>query len=150
MMQFNHNDEPTGLPVDDTAKAYLLEAGRWGKFISIFGIVMCGLMVMGGLFFALTGFAGAYSSMGFPTTILGVIYMVGALIYLYPFIALLRFSIRVKEAIVRNDGTVLHSSFRFLKNHFKSIGVLIIVMIFLYALMFLFLVVMGGVAALSS
>lgn len=149
-MQFNHNDEPTGLLIDDTAKAYLQEAARWGKFISIFGIVICGLMLMGGLFFALTGFAGAYSSMGFPTTILGGIYIVGALVYLYPFIALLRFSIRVKEAILRSDNTVLHTSFRFLKNHFKSIGILIIVMIFLYALMFLFLIVMGGVAALAS
>lgn len=150
MMQFDHSDPQPGLTVDDTAKAYLQEAARWGKFISIFGIVICGLMIMGGLFMTVAGAALSYSSLGIAPGIVGILYIIFSLIYLYPCIALLRFSVRVKEAIIMNNSDVLNSSFRFLKNHFKSIGIMLIVMIFLYALLFLFLIVMGGVAAFSS
>lgn len=149
-MQFDHNDPQPGLTVDDAGKAYLQEAARWGKFISIFGIVISGLMIMLGLLITLTGAAFSYSSMGVPSAIMGIIYIVVSLAYLYPFIALLRFSIKVKEGIIMNNNDILNSSFRFLKNHFKSIGILIIVMIFVYALLIVFLVVMGGVAAMAS
>ncbi len=149
-MQFNHNDEQQGLTVDDVSKAYLLEAARWGKFISIFGIVICGLMLMIGLSFTFSGMGALYASMGVPPALVGIFYLLFAAVYLYPFIALLRFSTKVKEAILLNNSEMLPTSFRFLKNHFKSIGILIIVMISIYVLLFLFLVVMGGVAALAS
>ncbi|MBZ0100057.1 MAG: hypothetical protein K8F30_13310 [Taibaiella sp.] len=152
MMQFNHSDEKPALLVDETAGAYLQEAARWGKFISIFGIIICGLMIIGGLSFILVGSttAAMFAAMGISPLTIGMMYVLGGLVYLYPFIALLRFSIKVKHAIAQENSAVLQQSFRFLKNHFKSIGILIIVMIFIYALMFLFLLVAGGVAAVSS
>lgn len=149
-MQFDHNDPQPGLTIDDTAKAYLQEAARWGKFIAIFGIVICGLMLMAAVAMLLAGSVSAYNSLGVSPIMLGLIYLISGLAYLYPCIALLRFSAKVKEAVSSNNNDVLRSSFRFLKNHFKSIGILIIVMIFIYALLFLFLIVMGGVAAMAS
>lgn len=151
-MQFDHSDPQPGLLIDDSAKAYLLEAGRWGKFISIFGIVICSLMILGAMSFMLMGSAtaAAFAMIGISPAAIGMIYIIVALVYLYPCLALLRFSTNIKNAVMRQDGMVLQQSFRSLKNHFKSIGILIIVMIFIYALLFLFLLVMGGVAALSS
>lgn len=148
---FNHSEEQQQLHVDETAKAYLLEAARWAKFISIFGIVVFGLMIMGGVSIMLMGsvIAGAIA-MGVSPFTIGFIYIVMSLVYLYPMIALLRFSTRIKMAIVTENHTVLHEAFRFLKNHFKSIGILIIVMIFLYALVILFFIVMSGTALLAS
>ena len=152
MMQFDHSEEKPGLHIDETAKAYLLEAARWAKFIAIFGIVICGIMLMGGLFFMMMGSvaAGMYAAAGLSPFVLGVIYIACALIYIYPAIALLRFSIRVKEALLLGNNDVLNNSFRFLKNHFKSIGILIIITIFVYALLFLFIIVVGGVALMSA
>jgi len=149
-MQFDHSDQQPGLLIDDTAKAYLQETARWGKFLSIFGIIVSAIMLMAGLAFTFTGIGAIYSSMGIPSALIGILYLLFAAVYLYPFIALLRFSTTVKEALVLNDNTTLNTSFRFLKNHFKSIGIIIIVMIAIYVLLFLFLLVMGGVAALSS
>ena len=149
-MQFDHSNPQPGLLIDDSAKAYLLEAGRWGKFLSIFGIIISALMLMLGLAFIFTGIGAVYSAVGVSPTLIGIIYISFTAVYLYPFIALLRFSTKVKEALVLNDNTALSTSFRFLKNHFKSIGIIIIVMIAIYVLLFLFLLVMGGVAALSS
>lgn len=150
MMQFDHSDQQPGLLIDDTAKTYLQETARWGKFLSIFGIIISALMLMGGLAFIFTGVGAVYSAAGVSPTLIGIIYISFTAVYLYPFIALLRFSTKVKEAIVLNDNTTLSTSFRFLKNHFKSIGIIIIVMIAIYVLLFLFLLVMGGVAALST
>lgn len=107
-------------------------------------------MLMLGLAFIFTGIGAVYSSMGISSTLIGIFYLLFTAVYLYPFIALLRFSNKVKEALVLNDNTTLSTSFRFLKNHFKSIGIIIIVMISIYVLLFLFLIVMGGVVALSS
>lgn len=149
-MQFDHSDPQPGLTIDDIAKAYLQEAARWGKFISIFGIVICGLMLMLGLAFTFSGVGAIYASMGVPPALIGIFYLLFTAIYLYPCVALLRFSTKVKEAILLNNDDILHSSFRFLKNHFKSIGILIIVMISIYVLLLLFLIIMGGVASMAS
>lgn len=149
-MQFDHSDPQPGLTVDDTAKAYLQEAARWGKFIAIFGIVISGLMMMLGLLMAVAGATLSYSSLGIAPGFVGILYIIFSLIYLYPCIALLRFSVKVKEAIILNNNEVLNSSFRFLNNHFKSIGILVIVTIFVYVLIIIFAVIVGGVAALSS
>lgn len=151
-MQFDHSDEKPGLVVDDTAKAYLGETARWGKFIAIFGIVICGLLILGGLAFTLLNSvtAAGFAAMGISPLVVSLVYIIGAVICLFPCIALLRFSSNVKIAIIQENSTVLHESFRFLKNYFKGIGILVIIMISIYALMFLFLIVLGGVAALYS
>ncbi len=149
-MQFNHNDEQQGLTVDDTAKAYLHEAARWGKFISIFGIVVSCLALLFAILLPFTPIGAIYGGIGAPLFAISFIYILLILACMYPYIALLRFSIKVKEAILLDNNDVLNSSFRFLKNHFKSIGIIIIVMISIYVLLFLFLLVMGGVAALAS
>lgn len=152
-MYFNHGEENnTGLTVNETVKAYLLEGARWGKFIAIFGIVIAGLMLLGGLAVMMAGGA-AVAMAGGPAiapVFLGVIYIAFSLVYLYPMIALLRYSTKIKEAVNTNNGDVLIQASRFLKNHLKSIGIIIIVMIIGYILFFLFFIVMIGTAAIAQ
>ena len=38
------------LQLDHEASTYLVESARWARFLSILGFVMCGLLVLVGLF----------------------------------------------------------------------------------------------------
>jgi predicted RND superfamily exporter protein len=75
--------------------------------------------------------------------VLGVVYILLAVLYFFPCLYLLRFSNHMKVALATEDQTRLTTAFENLKSVFKFIGVLTIVILGIYVLAFLF----GGLAA---
>jgi magnesium-transporting ATPase (P-type) len=148
-------DEPTNIPlggdqltVSDQAKRFLSEAGKWGRFISIIGFIMIALMVIFSLFAGVMfGNLPGLDELPFPSAIFSLVYLLIAALYFFPVFYLYRFSYRIREALNRNDEAILESSFENLKSHYKFIGILLIVMLALYALIFVFAVI-GGLLAL--
>ena len=62
----------------------------------------------------------------------GIVYVVGAIIYFFPCLYLLRFSNQTKTALASDDQTKLTSAFKNLKSMFRFVGVLTIIVIAIY------------------
>lgn len=103
MSMFDHSEEPKNLQIDEQAKYYLLETGRWGKFLGITAIV---LMVLGTFVMLFTIMAvSAASAMStydngaatISTTFSAVIMIIALLLYIYPVYALMKFAGSIKK-----------------------------------------------------
>lgn len=131
------------LKLSDEAMSYLTEISGWGRFLAIAGFVGMGLMVLAGLLFGLF-----YSSLGtreklpFHPEFFGLIYFVLAMIYFFPLLYLYRFSTKVKVAVQSKDEETLTYAFQNLKSHYKYLGIMVVILLALYGLMFV-----GGLVA---
>jgi len=133
------------LQIDQQNTSYLSEIARWGKFLSIIGFIAIGLFT---LVFAVVLLAGGNSTSSFGGTSYEMGYTLGKtigpvilialmLIYFFPTLYLFRFSTQMQTALRNNDQVSLTSSFGNLKSCFKFVGILTIVVLCMYALLFI-------------
>lgn len=155
-----HLDQPQesslfGLNVDPVIKSHLFETARWGKFLAIVGFVVCGLIVVGGIFMvtAFSTFERRYSGYNSSASLgavfgpsLAIIYVLISILYFFPCLFLLRFSNKMKTALATDNQAELTLSFQNLKALFRYVGILTIIVLSLYALAIVF----GGLGALMS
>ncbi len=140
------------LQLDTTAKDFVQEIAKWAYFLSIIGFIGIGLLlliaVFAGTIFSAMGSTmpgmGAYG--GSFGAAMGAIYFLMAAFYFFPVYYLFKFSSSAKKAFRDNDSEALTSSFGYLKSHYKFIGILMIVLLAIYALIFVF-AVLGGLMA---
>ena len=134
------------LQLPQQIKDYLKEAAKWANFLAILGFIGIGLMVLLGLFFAIfmgfmndsLGQANPYSSLGIGQGMLGLVYIIMALFYFFPVLYMYKFAKKMKDALYSNSTEQLTDSFKNLKSLFKFMGVLSLVIIGGYVLIFLF------------
>lgn len=136
------------LRLDSQSLEYLRETAKWAKFIAIVGFVFIGLMVvlafsMGAIISTLPGADTGLISSAFLT----VFYLIFAGIYIFPVLYLYRFATKMQTAINSQDQLFLQDSLSNLKAHYKFIGILMLVVIGLYAIGILF-ALLGGAAAM--
>ena len=143
------------LNFDQAIRTHLSEAAKWGKFLAIFGFIICGLIIVAGLFMAanvneLTSTSRRYSMYDDGAALQGmgammaVIYIILAAIYFFPCLFLLRFSNKMKAALQTDDQAMLTASFQNLKVMFRFVGILTIIIIAFYLLAF----IAGGIASM--
>ncbi len=143
------------IKITETAKTHLLETAKWGKFMAITGFVMCGIMVLAGIFMG-TIFSTLMSStmvqpnetmpnMGYVMT---VMYVTIAIIYFFPCLYLYKFSTKTKIALENSDSEVLAVAFENQKSIFKFMGIFTIVILVIYGMIFFVALIGGGIAAL--
>lgn len=142
-MEQNQDSSLFGINVDQAGRAHLADAAKWGRFLAIFGFIICGLVVLIGIFFGsffslltsqyssnpyseLPGGSGMGAAMG---TSMAILYVLIALIYFFPCLYLFKFATKMKTALATNDQAVLNASFQNLKASLRFIGILTIVMI---------------------
>jgi amino acid permease len=134
--------------LDETAKAHLLETTRWTKFLAIIGFIFTGLLVvgallaitMGSMFSSYPGMGGLGSGLGAG---IGFIYLILAVIYLYPVYALFKFSSCMKRGINTGSQDMITDAFRYQKNMYRFIGIMMIIVIAIYLLAFIVLIGVG-------
>jgi uncharacterized membrane protein (DUF485 family) len=123
----------------------LNETRKWTNFLSIMGFIFIGLMILiafaAGSMFAAMG--ESESNMPFSGTILGFFYLVIAFIYFFPILYLYRFSKFTKKALETQNPNDLNEAFKNLKSHYRFMGIITIIMIVLYALLFLIGIAVG-------
>jgi len=154
MADINILDTETTQELSLTSQAvdYIKTMAKWGTFLSIVGFVSIGLLVLIALFLGtfMNGIAGDVpgwdNSMG---TMLTVVYLLFAAIYIYPTWKLFQFSKRAKSAIARNNTIELTESLGNLKSVFSFIGIFTAIILGLYALMIV-IGMLGGLAALAG
>ena len=150
-MEQNITPNTFGLQVDNGNIPYLTEAAKWGKFLGILGFILCALMIIGGLF-AGTLFTASFSQLNSDFSSLGsagsifitVWLILIALLYFFPSLYLFNFASKMQTAIRNNDQVYLNSSFKNLKSCFKFWGILLIIMLCIYAIGITFAVIGGG------
>ncbi len=148
-----------GFGIDTASRAHLSEAARWAKFLAIFGFIMCGLVVIIGIFFgtfmstfSASPYGNEYESRssfgGSLGVVMAVLYIGIAILYFFPCLFLLRFANHMKNALNTNEQLTLNSSFQNLKIMFRYVGILTIVLISFYALAFLFGIITAASAGM--
>jgi len=134
------------LHLNESSKAFLRETAKWANFLAILGYVFLGLIVIMALFMG-TALASLSAAGGIGGGVITIVYLAIAALYFFPIYFLHRFAANMKNAFDHNDNEAMTEGFNFLKKHYKFIGILMIVMISFYVLIF-FLALLGGLAAM--
>ncbi|MFN6944148.1 MAG: DUF5362 family protein [Cytophagaceae bacterium] len=130
------NLSSTGLILTNEAIGFLNTARKWTKFLSILGFIGIGLLVV--LAFTIGSILSSFgNAIPIPTMAITAIYLAFALLYFFPVLYLFQFSSSIGDGINENDSEKLAIGFSRLKSHFKFIGIFCIVILSLYALVFL-------------
>lgn len=150
----NHlSDFENTLHVNDTGQQYLKETAKWARFLAIVGFVMTGFIVLAALFAGtlLSTMSGGSSSLGLlSSTSVTITYLLVAGLYFFPCLFLLQSSQKLTLALESGSSEDLTAAFEKLKNFFRFVGIMTLVIISLYALMLVFLVLGGGMALIGA
>lgn len=146
------NNTPGELKLNESSRAFLKETAKWAHFLSIVGFVGIGLMVLiaffGGAFFAYFSNSFGSSSDLFGGAFFTIFYLLFALLYFFPVYYLFKFSGNMKKALQAKDEDTLTKAFEYIKSHYKFIGILTIILLSIYVLVFLFAIIGGAASGL--
>jgi hypothetical protein len=143
-MKMENPIEPTPLIIDTATGAHMLTAATWARFIGITGMVLCGLIVLFGLFagslFSMLPFMNRDLPAGISTGIgvmMAFIYIGAAALYFFPCLFLLRYANAARAALATGSQERLTYSIQNLKKMFRFVGVLTIIVVSIYLFVFL-------------
>ncbi|MBC7848277.1 MAG: hypothetical protein H7Y31_01010, partial [Chitinophagaceae bacterium] len=91
------------LQIDQQVSSYLSETAKWAKFLAILGFIMCGLLVVIGVF--ASSLLARFSNDGYAagmSIVFTIIYMVLAIVYFFPCLYLYHFANKMQRAIRQN------------------------------------------------
>lgn len=147
------NESLASLEINNEIGQHLNNAGKWTKFLSILGFVAMGFMVMGGIVLSIVMMfipSGETANMPFPTFLLGLTYVIIGAVYFFPLLYLFRFSNSIHQALRLKNQNQLTSAFFNLKKHYKFIGILMIVFLGLYILIFAIVIIAGLFSGIAN
>jgi hypothetical protein len=136
--QENRNE----LVLEIQAEAYLRETRKWTKFFAILGFVFMGLGVLSsiGLFVA-SSIMSDYTEV--PMGGIAVLYLILIGVYFFPMYYLLQFSNKAKEALISRSSQTLTEAMKYIKSHYKFVGIMTIVMLALYPIIIISAIAFG-------
>ena len=132
------------LQLSHTSQTFLSETAKWGKFISIIGFIGCGFILIIA-FFVPSIYSSLSTFQGMPAQVasgskigITIVYFLISLLLFFPCLFLYRFSTKMKVALKTVSQENFDESFKNLKSMFKFYGIFTIVMLSIYALIFIF------------
>jgi hypothetical protein len=131
--------------------SYLLETAKWGKFLAITGYIGIGLVLLAAIGVMGMGMGGASQlvpGMGIGMGAFGMIYIIIAVFYFFPVYYLHQFSLKMKQGLMSQDPQNIAIGFRNLKSLFKFMGIFTVVILSIYAVIFVAALVIGAIGAL--
>jgi len=139
-----HLEEFAQLQVSAQSKQYLTETGKWAKFISIVGFIGIGFMIIGGIGIILGGsMLPSQTASPFPISYLGGIYLMAGILYFFPVLYLYRFSDSTSKAMRIQNQNDFDQAMLNLKLHYRFLGILLIIVMSIYALFFVGMILFG-------
>jgi hypothetical protein len=141
------------LTVNEEMRSHFYEMAKWAKFLGIVGFVITGLMVIGALaagatMSALSKFGGgqlaALSGGAFT-----FVFMLYAVMIFYPSLLMYQYSSNAKTGVLYGEQFNLTHAIGKLKSLFKFWGIVTIIFISLYALIFI-LAIVGAASSMSN
>lgn len=151
-MEDNFTSQDSAMRLNEVAIDYLRQSAKWCFFLSILGFIGIGIMVIVAIFLStIMGMASQNSGFGngelgimnsMPGLISGI-YILFALLYAFPVYYLYKYATGIKTALFVRDENELTKAFGYLKSHHKFIGIMMIVMMVMYFLIFIGAIVAG-------
>jgi small-conductance mechanosensitive channel len=146
--------EPQGLLLLPEAQDFLLETGKWARFLGVIAYISAALVVLCGLFFAT--FMSAISRLPTATSTmpkffgswLGVLYILIGVFHFFVGRYLHQFGTKVKEGVSYQDTDAISTALGKLKSLFKLGGITTIVVLSLYVLIIVG-VIIGAIIGFS-
>lgn len=128
----------------------------WARFLSVLGYIGSALMILGGIGMiagaamggmAAGGKSGLYA--GVPLGIMGAIYIVMSLLYVVPAVLLGRYATRIGGLMQRQTELDLIATLDAQRAFWKFVGVLTLVVLVAYAVLFVILMITVFAGAMS-
>jgi len=139
-LEVREEENRTELVLEIQAEVYLRETRKWTKFFAILGFIFIGLMVFMSIgMFAASNMMSAYTSV--PMGGIAVFYLLLIGVYFFPVYYLLQFSNKAKEALISRSSQTLTEAMKYIKSHYKFVGIMTIVMLALYPI-----IIIGAIA----
>jgi hypothetical protein len=129
--------------LDNQSVSYLNETRKWTMFLSILGMITMGLLLVFAFAFnaILSSFTGGLGMSGpammMPGAVFSVVFFILILLYIMPLFYLYKFSSSAKRAIETKSTDNIQRTFEYQKSLYKYIGILTIVILSFYLLVFL-------------
>jgi hypothetical protein len=138
----------TSLELKPNSIASLNEIRKWTMFFSILGFIFIFFIVVVGIAAGtlLSSMAGL-PNIGVGGVVVGFFYLVFGAIMFFPMLFLYRFSRNTKKGIAENDSEKIGTGLLYLKRYFRFIGILAIIFISFYLIIFLAMM-LGGFAGM--
>lgn len=118
---------------------------KWAKFLAILSFIGVGIMFIAGIVVTLMGGALGFLAEATPSPMvfgsLGLVYVALAVLYFFPLLYLWRFASNVKNTIVYNAQNFAEKAFFNLMAHYRFVGILMIVLMSLYLLIFVGIII---------
>ena len=147
----NEEIQKTGMGVDETMKADLLSSAKWAKFLLILSAIGLAILFIAGI--AMIFFGSKFAACGpgacdpnvhaGPTPpcpffggiglVTGILYLVLAVILLYPLVKGFQFANGVKAACKTDSEAELARGFAGMRSYLKFYGILAIIFLIIYA-----------------
>ena len=127
------------MQITGEAAFHLSSISKWSKFISIISIVSLALTLLlllslGALYSTMSEYLEGIVpySLNMFNRIYILAYIVVIIAYFIPYYFLYQFSSRLKRALAANDSQQITEAFSYLRKHFITIGIFIIIGLFLF------------------
>lgn len=140
-MSQNLNLDPGGI-------SHLKETRLWTTFISILGFIFLGFMLILGITggSVMTRMNPMAAEMNSGIFLFVILIMIA--IYFFPIYFLYNFSRYSKIAVARNDNEAFSEAMRYLKLHYRYIGIIAIIVLIIYLLIFIFALMAGSLGSM--
>jgi hypothetical protein len=142
------------LTLNEDAKYFLLQSGKWANFLGIMGFIGTGLLVLAALFIGtIFSMLAKFQSNPYPAGfggILSLVYILIAVFYFFFSFYLYQFGNSIKNGIVFHNELQVSAALGKLKSFFKLWGVTTIVIVSLYMLILIGIVIVIPVIKKSS
>jgi hypothetical protein len=134
------NLEQKTIQLDENGISQLSATRKWTMFLSIVGFVFLALMLI--VMIGLLGFNNALLPSG-ASTLTFIPLLILGLVYLIPIYFIYQFSNYSRQAILRSDSRLLSLSLKYLKMHYRFMGILLIIVLSIYFLVGVGLLISG-------
>lgn len=142
-LEVTEHENRTELVLEIQAEAYLRETSKWTKFFAILGFIFMGIGVLSSIgMFVASSFISAYSP--FPMAGIAVFYLIFIGVYFFPIYYLLQFSNKAKEALLSHSSQTLTEAMKYMRSHFKFVGIMTIVILALYPVIIIMAIAFGA------
>jgi hypothetical protein len=142
--------------VDPRAIAALQGTKPWVRLCSVIGFIGAGFIFLAALAMFLGGAAvlATDSKQTMPFTgfsiVLGVVYLLMGVLYLFPSVKLWKYGSAIVQLLASGTYDDLVEALEQQRGFWKFVGVLVLVMLAIYALIFLGAIVFGAMGAMSA
>jgi len=124
----------------DRSARMLSQTKPWVRFISVMMFIGSAFMVLGGIAMMIGGAAG----LGGAGAFLGIVYIVMALLYIVPAVFLWSYADRIGRFLQQKSPGTLASALESQKSFWKFMGILMLIVLCIYAMIFVFAIVGVG------